>query len=418
MLLWSVCLIVLQVIFACSGDQVIRITSKSKQDAKKIDSLLKSRLGLEVWKSAHPFDMFTTDAEISSDQIQVVKSYLEENKIEHRTTISDVKKLIQSQMNIGKHTKALPNSLADFNYSVYHPANEIENWMDLAVNQFDYVTKLQVGVSYQGRPIHGLKISKQSNVTVVKPAVYIDSLIHSREWVAGGATVFTFKEILLNPVYSWMVDDLDWYFIPIVNPDGYVFTWSDPDNRLWRKTLSGGNARCVGADGNRNYDDHWGGEGGSQEPCSSLFYGTHAESESEVRHLARFITAHNDSIKAVVNVHSYAQVILFPYNYKLGEYPPNVEEQNQTASQMSKAMYKVHGMKYNFGSGAEAMYVSTGISTDWSQAAAGIDINFTIELRDTGEYGFLLPENQIVPTGEEFLAGIEVLARHVKDKWA
>ena len=57
--------------------------------------------------------------------------------------------------------------------------------------------------------------------------------------------------------------------------------------------------------------------------------------------------------------------------------------------------------------------VSTGVTTDWTQAKADIDINYTIELRDTGQYGFLLPPDQIIPTGEELLAGIEVLAKHI-----
>ena len=61
--------------------------------------------------------------------------------------------------------------------------------------------------------------------------------------------------------------------------------------------------------------------------------------------------------------------------------------------------------------------MATGVTTDWSQATADIDINFTVELRDTGEYGFLLPEDQIVPTGEELLAGMEVLADHIRSNY-
>lgn len=60
---------------------------------------------------------------------------------------------------------------------------------------------------------------------------------------------------------------------------------------------------------------------------------------------------------------------------------------------------------------------ATGVTTDWSQVEGGIDINYTVELRDTGEFGFLLPEDQIVPTGEELLAGLKVLAEHVKTKY-
>ena len=53
--------------------------------------------------------------------------------------------------------------------------------------------------------------------------------------------------------------------------------------------------------------------------------------------------------------------------------------------------------------------VSNGITTDWTAGVAGIDINFTFELRDTGRYGFLLPADQIIPCAQEVLAAMEVL---------
>ena len=31
-----------------------------------------------------------------------------------------------------------------------------------------------------------------------------------------------------------LVDGLDWYIVPVVNPDGYAYSWTD--DRLWRKT--------------------------------------------------------------------------------------------------------------------------------------------------------------------------------------
>ena len=56
---------------------------------------------------------------------------------------------------------------------------------------------------------------------------------------------------------------------------------------------------------------------------------------------------------------------------------------------------------------------ATGVTTDWTQDIAGININYTIELRDTGEFGFLLPPDQIIPTGEELLAALQVLSHRV-----
>ena len=34
---------------------------------------------------------------------------------------------------------------------------------------------------------------------------------------------------------------------------------------------------------------------------------------------------------------------------------------------------------------------------------------FTTECRDTGYYGFLLPADQIIPSGEELFAGMKVV---------
>jgi len=39
----------------------------------------------------------------------------------------------------------------------------------------------------------------------------------------------------------------------------------------------------------------------------------------------------------------------------------------------------------------------------------GVRYAFTTELRDTGNYGFELPANQIIPSGEEYVAGMRVI---------
>lgn len=44
---------------------------------------------------------------------------------------------------------------------------------------------------------------------------------------------------------------------------------------------------------------------------------------------------------------------------------------------------------------------AAGGSMDWVRVAIGPPITYTYELRDKGRYGFLLPANQIIPTGEE-----------------
>ena len=60
-------------------------------------------------------------------------------------------------------------------------------------------------------------------------------------------------------------------FIPLLNPDGYVYTWHNKTTRLWRKNRSitkeqeelykkTNNELCIGVDINRNFDEAWGGK--------------------------------------------------------------------------------------------------------------------------------------------------------------
>jgi hypothetical protein len=48
----------------------------------------------------------------------------------------------------------------------------------------------------------------------------------------------------------------------------------------------------------------------------------------------------------------------------------------------------------------------SGDSVDYAYEVAKANFSMTVELRDTGDYGFILPPEQIKPTGEEFWAGM------------
>lgn len=52
------------------------------------------------------------------------------------------------------------------------------------------------------------------------------------------------------------------------------------------------------------------------------------------------------------------------------------------------------------------MVFCIGSAIDWVKGAAGVKYAFTLELRDSGRYGFILPAQQIIPTGEETWAAV------------
>lgn len=60
---------------------------------------------------------------------------------------------------------------------------------------------------------------------------------------------------------------------------------------------------------------------------------------------------------------------------------------------------------------------STGSSDDWAKGKAGIKYSYTVELRDKGSHGFLLPASQILPTGREMFAAVRAIARALAQAW-
>lgn len=61
--------------------------------------------------------------------------------------------------------------------------------------------------------------------------------------------------------------------------------------------------------------------------------------------------------------------------------------------------------------------LSSGTTTDWTYEVAKVVQSHTYELRDTGTYGFLLPADQIIPNGEEYLAGLKAMKDYVMNNF-
>ena len=49
----------------------------------------------------------------------------------------------------------------------------------------------------------------------------------------------------------------------------------------------------------------------------------------------------------------------------------------------------------------QVIYIASGSSVDWAYEDAGIKYSFGLELRDRGEWGFLLPQEEIVATARD-----------------
>ncbi|XP_073892090.1 carboxypeptidase A4 isoform X3 [Macaca fascicularis] len=214
-----------------------------------------------------------------------------------------------------------------------------------------------------------------------------------------------------DPAITSILEKMDIFLLPVANPDGYVYTQTQ--NRLWRKTRSlNPGSSCVGADPNRNWNASFAGKGASDNPCSEVYHGPHANSEVEVKSVVDFIQKHGN-FKCFIDLHSYSQLLMYPYGYSAKK-APDAKELDKVARRAAKALASVSGTEYQVGPTCTTVYPASGSSIDWAYDN-GIKFAFTFELRDTGTYGFLLPANQIIPTAEETWLGLKTIMEHVRD---
>lgn len=170
----------------------------------------------------------------------------------------------------------------------------------------------------------------------------------------------------------------------------------------------------MGTDLNRNFAANWGTVGISRNCCSEVYNGATVLSESEAQAVTKFVEQRRNEILCFLTIHSYGQLILLPYGHP-NVSAPNYDELLSVGQAAAEAIKHIHGMAYRVGTSPNVLYPNSGSSRDWARLI-GIPFSFTFELRDKGEHGFKLPEDQIKPACEEAYAGFRSIVTYVHDK--
>ncbi|KAK7970312.1 hypothetical protein PG988_009385 [Apiospora saccharicola] len=285
---------------------------------------------------------------------------------------------------------ALPS---DSWFNSYHPYSDhlsFLNDLQSALPQNSEI--LEIGASYEGRQITGLHLWG-SDGSGSKPAVYIHGTVHAREWIATMVVEYFAYQLVSgygnNATIKGFLDSYDFYFFPVVNPDGFTYTQSN--DRLWRKNrMPRSSTSAKGTDINRNW------------PYKLLV------TPPEVKVLKAFTDklAAGKGIKLYIDFHSYGQYILLPYGYTCSKRAANDAKQESLAGGLQSAISKPYGKKFTYGPICSTLYAATGGSTDYMTEVAGTTYAWAIELRGTS---FVLPANQIRPSSIEIWQGMQYL---------
>ncbi|XP_056107013.1 carboxypeptidase A1-like [Rhinichthys klamathensis goyatoka] len=397
------------------GDQVLRITAKDAEQISLLKELPEQTLGLDFWmEPVH--ESLPVDVHVPFHSLQAVRAFLAYNQIQYNVMIEDVQDLLDDEEREMVKFRAFRRSIDDFVYTTYHDLNSIYSFMDMLVAEnSNLVSKIVIGQSYESRPLNVLKFSTGAN----RPGIWIDTGIHSREWVTQASGIWFAKKIVTDyrrdPVLTDILNNYDIFLEIVTNPDGYAYTHSR--DRMWRKNRKPNpGSSCVGVDPNRNWDAGFGGAGSSNNPCNETYRGPSAHSEPEVKAIVDFVKSHGN-LKAFVSIHSYSQMLLYPYGYKSTP-AKDQAELHALARKAISELQSLYNTSYRYGSIITTIYQQNdgvdGVTIDWTYDQ-GIKYSYTFELRDTGRYGFILPANQIVPTAEETWLALMAIMEHTKN---
>ncbi|XP_013170481.1 PREDICTED: uncharacterized protein LOC106119901 [Papilio xuthus] len=291
--------------------------------------------------------------------------------------------------------------MEQFDWRSYFKTIDIYKWLFDLGNEYPQEVYLEsIGKTLENRDIIAVRILLGTGKR--RPKVIVEGGIHAREWISPAFVTYMMNQILHAPksnntALKEIAFAYEWYFVPILNPDGYEITHTS--DRLWRK-----NSR--GVDLNRNFGIAFGTVGVSFSSWDNSYCGDHAFSERESSSMASFVRSKSEDLEYYLAFHSYGQYMIIPYTFT----KKHLENYDEVYAMGKKAALRIadkHGTGYTVGTAFDTVgYLTSGVSGCWVKKTFKVPYVMTFELRDEGYYGFALPPADILPTCEETMDGV------------
>ncbi len=262
-----------------------------------------------------------------------------------------------------------PNQFALGSYRGNFTYEEMEEQLDEMAARYPHLISVREPIgsylTYEGRPIQWVRISDNPLVDEGEPEILYTALHHAREPVSLTQLIYFMWYVLENyeqdEKLRFLVQNTEMYFIPCVNPDGYIYNERQhPEGGgLWRKNRRPNPDGSFGVDLNRNYGYKWGldNDGSSDNMRSETYRGTAPFSEPETQAVRDFVLEHD--FKVALNYHSYGGYLIYPWGYT-SQPAEDIEVFQELAILLTRQN------RYNYGTGLETVnYHTNGDADDW-----------------------------------------------------
>ncbi|EDW06718.1 carboxypeptidase B [Drosophila mojavensis] len=381
-----------------------------------VTEIMENKFGANIWKENPKY----VDLSITKTQAKGARSFLNAHRLDTEVLARNVQDLIDeeqlegiraTQAKLGRRIRKASNDGSEMNWNDYQSLETIYDYMrEIRAKYPDICRLYTIGHTYGGRELKVLRISENPRDN---KKIWIDGGIHAREWISPATVTFILSKLMDDwenqPKY---IRELTWYIMPVMNPDGYQY--SRTVNRLWRKNRSPSTIRanCFGVDLNRNFDIGWTSQGSSKDPCSDIYRGSAPNSELETKAVAEFLSKRKYNLEAYLTYHSYGQLIVYPWAFKAVK----VKDANvlqRVANTAAERIIQKTGTPYKAAVTHEVLGIAGGGSDDWSRGVLGVKYVYTVELRDRGLNGFVLPPKYIKDTAIEGWTVAETVAQAI-----
>jgi hypothetical protein len=336
-------------------------------------------LGLDVDHGRHqPFKYFIGEFEQSEIQFmqslgyrtEVLVADLQAHHHDHSPETSQGRSLPPCGNNQPVAEFETPANYQAGSMGGYFTYQEMLDILDRMAQDYPHIVKAKQPITsayttHEGRPVYWLKISDNPTQNEAEPEVLYTALHHAREPNSLSQMIFYLWYLLehyeTDPEVKYLVDNTEMYFVPCLNPDGYVYneTTNPGGGGMWRKNRRDNGNGTFGVDLNRNYGYEWGFDdnGSSPSPNSATYRGPSAFSEPETQMIRDFCLAHNFQI--ALNYHTFGDLLIYPWGYVDG-----ATVDHPTFSSFGPFMARDNNFLNGFATQTVG-YTVNGVSDDW-----------------------------------------------------
>jgi uncharacterized repeat protein (TIGR01451 family) len=388
----------------------VRIFAKTDQDFKKIQQaglfldhgIRKPGIYFETWLSETEINLLNNSGVPYQVTIDDWDTYY--NSRQNLMTPAELEaqmKQVKDVDNISHSIYGTMNNGAMKYSEVMLKLDSMRTWYPNLIS-----VKWSIGTTYESRNQWVVRITKNPDNPSGRPQVFLHALIHAREPESMEQQFYFVFWLLENynidPIATYILNNREIIWLPIVNPDGYVF--NEPGGGQWRCNRHFTTGSCGPVDPNRNFGIYsfWNSTNGgsSTDPCNGgqgTYRGAFPNSELETSNIRTLYYANN--FKTGLGGHTYGNYMIKPYAWSDPQGTPDDAMFNVFLNDLTLVNHYTKG----FPSQTVGYYVRGDADDFYYYDSLNTSAHTYFMTPETGTTGFWPTQAELIPLAQGML---------------